>query len=136
VILAGCGDTAQKNDYVDQVNNVQNELVSKITDATSKATLATQKDAAEYAGTIAGIFSDAADKLEAIDPPADVADLHAQLVDQMRSIATDTKKAEKTLRTGSPQQAQKALTDLQNSANSAQTKFTTLISQINDQLHN
>jgi Family of unknown function (DUF6376) len=133
VILAACGDTAQKNDYVDQVNNVQNELVSKITNETT--TLGSQKEAADYAGKIAAIFSEAADKFEAIDPPAEVADLHAQLVDQMRSIAADTEKAEKTLRNGSPQAAQKALDDLQNSANAAQTKFTTLIDQINAQLH-
>ncbi|MFL5870506.1 MAG: hypothetical protein ACJ75R_05455 [Solirubrobacterales bacterium] len=135
LVLAGCGDSTEKNDYVDQVNQLQEQLVNDVTAATQKATLTSQKDAADYAATIAGVFADAADKFEAVDPPADVTDLHAQLVDQLRSIATDTKQAYKTLRDGSPQQAQQALTDLQNQANDAQTKFTALIDQINGALH-
>ena len=134
VLLAGCGDTAERNDYVDEVNQVQEQLVSQITAAT-KTNLGSQKAAAGYAGTVAAIFSDAAEKFEAIDPPADVADLHAQLVDQIRSIAASTERAEQTLRKGSPQEAERALTDLQREANAAQTKLTSLIDQINDQLH-
>jgi hypothetical protein len=134
LLTSGCGGDGESNDYVDRVNDIQQELVSKVTDAT-KTNLGSQKEAADYAGTIAGIFSDAADQFEAIDPPADVADLHAELVDQMRSIAGDTEKAEQTLRTGSPQEAQKALTDLQKQANAAQTEFTSLIDRINSELH-
>jgi hypothetical protein len=134
VVLAGCGDTSEKNDYVGQVNDIQEELVNEITVATQKATLTSQKDAADYAATIAGIFSDAADRFEAIDPPADVADLHTQLVDQVRSIGTDTAQAEKTLRNGSAQEAQRALKELQNGANAAQAKLTSLINQINSAL--
>jgi Skp family chaperone for outer membrane proteins len=134
VVLAACGDTSEKNDYVGQVNDIQEELVNEITAATQKATLTSQKDAADYAATIAGIFSDAADRFETIDPPADVADLHTQLVDQVRSIGTDTAQAEKTLRNGSAQEAQRALKELQNGANAAQAKLTSLINQINSAL--
>ena len=135
LLAAGCGDSGEKNDYVDEVNQLQNDLVTQVTQATAGANPTTQKQAADYAGTIAGIFGSAADDFAAVDPPEDVADLHSQLVDAIRSIADDTKKAEQTLRTGSPQEAQKALTDLQTAASDAQTQLNSLIDEINADLH-
>jgi predicted nucleic acid-binding Zn-ribbon protein len=135
LLAAGCGDTGEKNDYVDQVNQLQQDLVDQVTQATTGTTPTTQKQAADYAGTIAGIFSKSADEFAAVDPPEDVADLHSQLVDEIRSIAADTKKAEQTLRTGSPQEAQKALTDLTTAASDAQNQLNSLIDEINTDLH-
>jgi hypothetical protein len=135
LLAAGCGDTGEKNDYVDQVNQLQEDLVSQVTDATTNAAPTNQKQAADYAGTIAGIFTKSADDFAAVDPPEDVADLHSQLVDEIQSIAGDTKKAEDTLRNGSPQQAQQALTDLQTAATDAQTQLNSLIDEINTDLH-
>jgi predicted nucleic acid-binding Zn-ribbon protein len=106
-----------------------------VTQATTSATPTTQKEAADYAGKIALVFSRAADDFAAVDPPEDVADLHQQLVEEIRSIAQDTKKAEQTLRTGSPQEAQRALTDLQSAATDAQTQLNSLIDEINADLH-
>jgi hypothetical protein len=135
LLATGCGDTGEKNDYVDEVNQLQTTLVNEVTQATTKANPTTQKQAADYAGTIADIFSKSADDFEAVDPPEDVADLHSQLVEEIRSIAADTKKAEKTLRTGSPQEAQQALTDLQTAAMAAQNQLNSLIDEINADLH-
>jgi hypothetical protein len=135
LLAAGCGDTGEKNDYVDEVNQLQTDLVEQVTKATTSANPTTQKQAADYAGTIADIFSKAADDFAAVDPPEDVADLHSQLVDEIRSIAADTKKAEQTLRSGSPQEAQKALTDLQTAASDAQNQLNSLIDEINGDLH-
>jgi hypothetical protein len=135
LLAAGCGDTDEKNDYVDEVNELQTDLVDQVTQATTGATPTTQKQAADYAGTIADIFGKSADEFAAVDPPEDVADLHSQLVDEIRSIAADTRKAEQTLRSGSPQEAQKALTDLQTAATDAQNQLNSLIDEINTDLH-
>jgi uncharacterized phage infection (PIP) family protein YhgE len=135
LIAAGCGDSGEKNDYVDQVNQLQTDLVDQVTQVTTDATPSTQKEAADYAGRVAEVFSQSADDFAAVDPPEDVADLHQQLVEEIRSIAQDTKKAEQTLRTGSPQEAQRALTDLQTAASDAQTQLNSLIDEINADLH-
>jgi hypothetical protein len=135
LIAAGCGDTDEKNDYVDEVNQLQTDLVDQVTQATTSSTPTTQKEAADYAGKIGDIFSRSADDFAAVDPPEDVADLHQQLVEEIRSIAQDTKKAEQTLRTGSPQAAQRALADLQTAGTDAQNQLNSLIDEINADLH-
>ena len=135
LIAAGCGDTDEKNDYVDEVNQLQTDLVDQVTQATTSSTPTTQKEAADYAGKISDIFSRSADDFAAVDPPEDVADLHQQLVEEIRSLAQDTKKAEQTLRTGSPQEAQQALSDLQTAGNDAQSQLNSLIEEINADLH-
>src|SRR5262245_3653715 len=135
LLAAGCGDTGEKNDYVDEVNQLQTDLVDQVTAATTNANPTTQKQAADYAGKIADIFSKSADEFAAVDPPEDVADLHSQLVDEIRSISQQTGKAEQTLRTGSPKEAQQALTDLQSAATDAQNQLNMLIDEINSDLH-
>jgi 2-oxo-4-hydroxy-4-carboxy--5-ureidoimidazoline (OHCU) decarboxylase len=132
LLVAGCGDD-EKNAYVDEVNALQTELVQEVSTAAG-STPSNQRQAAEYAGRIAGIFSGAADRFAAVDPPDDVADLHSQLVDQIRSIAADTRKAERTLREGNPEQAQKALKQLQTAATDAQNRLNMLIDEINSDL--
>jgi hypothetical protein len=133
LLAAGCGDDDEKNAYVEDVNALQAELVQQVSTAAG-STPSNQKQAAEYAGRIAAIFSRAADQFAAVDPPDDVADLHSQLVDQIRSLAADTRKAERTLREGTPEQAQKALKRLQTAATDAQNRLSMLIDEINSDL--
>jgi hypothetical protein len=135
LLAAGCGDSGEKNDFVDEVNQLQTDLVDQVSQATTGSTPTTQKEAADYAGKIADIFSRSADEFAAVDPPEDVADLHQQLVEEIRSIAQDTKKAEQTLRTGSPKEAQRALADLQTAGTDAQNQLNSLIDEINADLH-
>ena len=134
LLAAGCGDTEENNDYVEQVNQIQGDLVTEVTEATTESTPTSQKEAADFAGTLAEIFNGSADDVEATEPPEDVADLHAQLVEQIRSIADQTSEVEDTLRTGTPAEAQQALSALQTAANASQSELDSLIGQINDQL--
>jgi outer membrane murein-binding lipoprotein Lpp len=134
LLVAGCGDGEEKDAYVDEVNTLQAELVEQVSTA-ANATPSNQQQAADYAGRIAGIFSRAANRFAAVDPPDDVADLHAQLVEQLRSIAADTRRAERTLREGTPEQAREALRDLRTAATDAQNRLNILIEEINSDLH-
>jgi outer membrane murein-binding lipoprotein Lpp len=133
LLAAGCGDGDEKNDYVAEVNELQNDLVADVTAAAGQ-TPTSQKEAADYAGEIAAVFSQAADRFAAVEPPQDVADLHSQLVDQIRSIAAQTRRAEQTLRNGTPEEAQKALRKLQTAATDAQNRLNMLIDEINADL--
>lgn len=131
VIAVGCGDVEEQNDYVEQVNALQNELVAEVTDAVSGTPPSNPRQAAAVAGELGDIFSASADDIEAVTPPEEVADLHAQLVETIREIADQIASAEDAFTSGNAQEAAQAATELQNATNSAQTELNSLIDQIN-----
>jgi rRNA processing protein Gar1 len=133
LLVAGCGDGEEKDAYVAEVNTLQTELVEQVSTAAASIP-SNQTEAAAYAGRIASVFGRAADRFAAVEPPDDVADLHAQVVEQIRSIAADSRKAERALRDGTPEQARKALVRLQDAATDAQNRLNMLIEEINSDL--
>lgn len=133
-VAAGCGNGAQ-NDYVDKVNTVQNSILSDVTDATSTPA-SSPKDAAKTGQAIADAFSTGADELESIDPPDEVADLHSQLVDQLRSVSKQLNDAADAFTSGSAQAQIQAANQLQQSATRAQTEINNVIDQINAKFGN
>ena len=132
-LATGCGNEEQ-NDYVDQVNEIQTQLVSDVTDATTGVTPTNAEQAAGLADDMAAVFNDAADQLEAVDPPDDVADLHQQLVDELRSIGDQVTEAADAFTKGSAQAAAQAALELQRATTESQTKLNGLVDQINSQL--
>jgi hypothetical protein len=133
-IAAGCGNEEQ-NDYVDQVNAIQEDIAAAATEASSSAP-SNPKEAAQAGHQIADAFAAGADDLAAIDPPEDVADLHQQLTDELSGVAEDIDSAADTFETGNAQQAAAAAVDLQTSVTEAQTEVNSLIDQINSEFGN
>jgi predicted RNA-binding protein with PIN domain len=132
--LFACGEDEQANDYVDRVNAIQADLVAEVTTIAAN-TPTNQRQAADYAHEIAAIFGRAADEFAAVEAPQDVADMHAQVVEQIREIAAETRRAERTLREGTPEEAQQALAHLQTTSTDAQNRLNMLIEEINADLH-
>jgi hypothetical protein len=89
--VAGCGsgDTDAKNAYVDEVNQAQNRFASTFEQLSGQIT--TTSTPSEDRRTLKG-FEAAIDKtateLEAVKPPGEVQELHAELIDEMRSYGT------------------------------------------------
>ncbi len=135
VLAAGCGNSEQ-NDYVDQVNELQNQLVAQVSDAVGGAAPTTPKEAAAVAADLEQIFSQSADDFAAVTPPDEVADLHGQLVDQIRQIADQIKQAEQAFNSGDAQAASQAAIELQTATSGAQTQLNSIIDQINAQFGN
>lgn len=131
LIAAGCGDVEEQNDYVDQVNALQTELVSEVTAVVSGTPPSNAQQAADVAGELGDVFSASADDIEAVTPPEEVADLHAELVEKIRDIADQITAAEEAFTSGNAQEAAQAATELQSATNSAQTELNSLIDQIN-----
>jgi PBP1b-binding outer membrane lipoprotein LpoB len=131
LIAAGCGDVEEQNDYVDQVNALQTELVSEVTAVVSGTPPSNAQQAADVAGELGDVFNDSADDIEAVTPPEEVADLHAELVAKIRDIADQINAAEEAFTSGNAQEAAQAATELQSATNSAQTELNSLIDQIN-----
>jgi hypothetical protein len=134
-VAAGCGNEEQ-NEYVDEVNALQSQLVEEVTEATSGAVPATPRDAAEVAGDLARVFAESADEFEAVTPPEEVAGLHAELVEQIRGIGDQVAAAEEAFTSGDAEEASQAALQLQQAGTEAQTQLNGLIDQINSELQN
>ena len=131
--VAACGSNSEANDYVDQVNAVQTEFLNAMTDAASTPP-ANASQAGELISSMEDAFNTAAEDLQAISPPDDVADLHQQLIDKMSELGDKVAEVSDALKSGSQQQAQQAALELQDALLQAQTEVTDLTSQINDEL--
>jgi hypothetical protein len=135
VIGVGCGNDEQ-NDYVDEVNRLQTELVDEVTAAVSGAVPTNQQDAAEIAAELEQVFADGAEQFESVSPPEEVADLHEQLVKQIDGIAEQVGAAEEAFTSGNATEASQAALALQEASNRIQTDLNGLIDQINSELQN
>jgi predicted nucleic acid-binding Zn-ribbon protein len=132
---AGCGN-GEQNDYVDEVNALQTELSTSLTEAGSNIDPANPKSAVAAIGTMQEAFTNAADELEAVDPPEEVADTHAQLVETLRGIGDQIATVEESLGSGNPQAMVAALTEMQTSVTQAQTELSSLVDEINAEFGN
>jgi hypothetical protein len=134
-IVVGCGNEAQ-NDYVDEVNRLQAELVDEVTETVSGNVPSSPDGAAELAEKLEAVFAEGADRLEEVSVPDEVAELHTQLVEQYRAAAEQVASVEDAFSSGDPQVASQALLELQNASNELQSEFNTLIEEINAELQN
>lgn len=130
--FAACGNE-DENEYVDEVNAVQQSFLDEVTAAASTPPTNPQQ-AGELVSTMQDAFTNAAEEFEAIEPPEDVADLHDQLVTTMADLGAQIGDLGEALQSGNPQQAATAATELQASITESQTEVTGLIDQINSQL--
>lgn len=92
LLVAGCSDTAEKNEYVDTVNGIQTEMSDALTEASSAAA-ESPDDAADQLDEAATIVSDALTKLKDVDVPEDAQAGHDDLVaaiDETRALFSDT----------------------------------------------
>ena len=131
----GCGsDTEEANDYIDQVNEAQGELVRQVIDTVSGAPPTNANAAGEAAAELQGVFESTAEELEAIEAPEDVTELHAELVDTVAAVGEQIGGAREGLQTGDPQQAARAAQELQAATTELQAELDRLIDEINAQL--
>ena len=132
-LAAGCGDSEEKNDYVDQINDLQLAYVDDITALVSEAPT-TAKASAQLAADMAEITQGLADDIAAVTPPEEVTDLHDQLVTTLEGVSTQITDAGDAIANGNPQQAAAAATELQTATTEAQTELGSIIDQINSEL--
>jgi hypothetical protein len=132
LVATGCGN-GEKNDYVDEVNAIQTDLQTEA--AGIAAAGSNPNQIADVASQMQELFAGAADDLEAVEPPEDVADLHQQLVDQVRSLGDQIGAAGEAIKSANnPQEIQAAASELQTAATSASTELDSLINEINSTL--
>jgi hypothetical protein len=134
LVAAGCGN-GEKNDYVDEVNAIQTDVQTQANDLLAQgADISKPQQAVQLVEDLQQIFVDAAADLEAVEPPEDVADLHAQLVEEIGSVGDQIGGVTDAFQSGNPQQIQQAASDLQSAISGSQTELSSLIDQINSTL--
>ena len=114
---AGCGDTADKNEYVTSVNNAQASLttsLSKINPAGKPDQIATELD--EGGTAIETTVKD----FKAIEPPKDAAKAHDQIVSGLSALATTFHDAAEAARANDTEKMTTLLTGIQTSEGAKQ----------------
>jgi hypothetical protein len=133
--IAACGgDTEEKNDYVDQVNEVTTTLNEGLTEISTGAAAATPEEAAKVFADFGAELDTAAADIEAIDPPEDVADLHQQLVTEVEDLGATATNAADEIEQGGPAAVTGVATEFITEATTASTEVDSTITEINAKL--
>jgi hypothetical protein len=131
-LLAACGGTDEKNDYVDEINALQQSYQSQIGQSSVPTNLAEvralSKKAAELDDRLAA-------DVAAVEPPGDVEDLHAELVTTLEESAATTADLEQVVRsTSNRRELQRAIAEADRNTEATIDEFNALIDQINEEL--
>jgi hypothetical protein len=133
LFLVACGeDTAEKNDYVDEVNEVQNTMQSEISDL-AQTPRSPEELVGFYEDTVASLEA-AVTSLEEIEPPDEVTDLHDQLIGEVQQLADVITGAIDEIEQGGPAALPGAVSSLATEGTRIQTEFSTTIDEINSKL--
>ena len=137
VMLVACGDTEEKNDYVDAVNNVTSTLNTGLTDVSAQA------NAADSPDQIADVFSQFATQLDTatkdldeITPPEGVDDLHEKLVGELEELTAAANTAADGVSAGGASGVVTTAQQFVAEATRISAEADATISQINSELQN
>lgn len=133
--VAACGgDTEEKNDYVDAVNEVTTTLNQGLTEVSSGAAATSPEEAATVFADFGDQLDTAASDLEEIEPPGDVTDLHDKLVAQTKDLGATATNAADEIEAGGAAAITGVATEFIAEATTASTEVDATISEINDTL--
>jgi hypothetical protein len=113
VALVGCGGTAEKNDYVQSVNDATTQMTKALTSVGNVGS-----DPAQMATTLqqgSAAIEKAAKDFEAIDPPENAKHAHSLMVDGLHSLAGTFKTAAAAAKDKDTKKVVEALTNIQSS---------------------
>jgi len=135
--LVACdGDTAENNDYVDEVNKVTATLQSGLTEVGSGATVDSPDQAAAVFEEFAGQIETAVTDLEEVSAPEDVADLQDEITGNLRTLEDEATGAANEIRTGGAAAIPGVAAQFLVEANRIGTEIDTTIGEINSELQN
>lgn len=133
--VAACGgDTEEKNEYVDAVNQVTTTLNQGLTEVSSGAAATSPEEASTVFADFGKQLDAAAADIEAIEPPEDVADLHDQLVTQVKDLGATATNAADEIEAGGVTSVTGVATEFITEATTASTEVDATITEINSKL--
>jgi ABC-type transporter Mla subunit MlaD len=133
--LVACGgDTAEKNDYVDEVNKVTSTLQSGLTEVGSGATVNSPDQAAAVFEEFGAELETAVTDLEGVSAPEEVADLQDEIVQNLRTLEDEATGAANDIRTGGAVAIAGVAAQFLAEANRIGIEIDSTISEINSEL--
>ncbi len=132
--LVACGDTAEKNDYVDEVNKVTSTLQSGLTEVGSGATANSPDQAAAVFEEFAAKLGTATTDLEEITAPEDVADLQDEIVQNLRALEDEATGDAEEIRSGGAAAIAGVVAQFLTEANRIGIEIDSTIGEINSKL--
>jgi hypothetical protein len=133
VLLVACGNS-ESNGYVSSVNDVTSQLQSDVSEISSGADVSSPQQAATIFTQVSGKVDAAAAKLNAIEPPDQVADLHQKLVQDLQTLGSEAKGAGDDIKAGGAAAAPGVLTHFVAQARQLDTAIKATIDEINAKL--
>lgn len=131
--LAACGsDTAENNDYVDEVNEVSAALLASVNSIPAGGGSPKQISAALE--DVAGQVGTAATDLDQITPPEDVSGLHDEIVADLQTLESEAANAADEVSAGGAAAAVGVVAQFVAEANRLGTEIDSTISEINSEL--
>jgi hypothetical protein len=135
LVACGGGDADEKNDYVDQVNEVTTTLNTGLTQISSDVPLATDPaQASKVFSQFASSLKTAASDIDAIEPPDDVAELHDKLVADVTTLSEESTNAANEAEAGGPAGLPGVATQFIDEANKLGGDIDATIAEINTEL--
>jgi hypothetical protein len=136
LVASGCGsDNKAANDYVDSVNQAQNQFATKFDQLSAQIT--STSTAAQDRQTLDG-FRQAIDKVvadfRAVKAPDKVKPLHDKLIAEVSAYGVEIDKAKGAFSDDDPQAIVKAQADLVNAVTKVQAQINQTIADINKKL--
>jgi hypothetical protein len=136
LVASGCGsDNKAANDYVDSVNQAQNQFATKFDQLSAQIT--STSTAAQDRQTLDG-FRQAIDKVvadfRAVKAPDKVKPLHDKLIAEVSAYGVEIDKAKGAFADDDPQAIVKAQADLVNAVTKVQAQINQTIADINKKL--
>lgn len=113
LVIAGCGGDDQASTspspeakaYAAKLNAAQAKVLAGVTNEVNGIAPSTRAAAARQAGTISAAFEDFSDRVRAITPPPEVADLHVRLIATLDRITRKLKASAASLQAGTGEAA-------------------------------
>jgi hypothetical protein len=135
-LATGCGDdTKAKNSYVTAVNKAQSDFVAVVDDSESRISgNATDDDTATQLDMIRAAAVKVVAELRAIDPPAEAAKLHGDLVREAQGLVAAFKTAADAYHSGKPSQILAAKVDLSKDVTRVNAQLNATIQALNQKL--
>jgi hypothetical protein len=132
--LAACGNTAEKNDYVDEVNKVTSTLQSGLTEVGSGASVDSPPQAAAVFDEFAQQLDAAVTDLDEVSAPEDVAGLHDEIVQNLRTLEDEATGAANDIANGGAAAIAGVSAQFLTEANQIGIEIDSTIAEINSQL--
>jgi len=133
LFLVACdGDTEEKNDYVDEVNEAQTTLQDDIS-GLAQTPQSPDELVGFYENTVQSL-DEAVASLEDIAPPDEVADLHDQLIIEVQGLADVITGAADEIQQGGAAAVPGAVSQLATEGSKLQSEFSATIDEVNSEL--